>query len=86
MNTEEVKSIVDVIDTVSGNAKGVFSYIIEPRKKSEEYLVDVIKRNGKLEISDVEAATLILLVRKWTKRIKNNKEIIKKLIDNLMNC
>ena len=78
MNTEEVKNIVDVVDTVSGNAKGVFSYIIEPRKKSEEYLVDVIKKNGKLEISDVEAATLILLARKWTKRIKNNKEIIKK--------
>lgn len=44
MNTEEVKNIVDVVDTVSGNAKGVFHILLNREKNQKNILLMLLKR------------------------------------------
>ena len=55
-----------------------FAYLREPTTKAEEILCKSLLENKELKEEDIDAASAQLLVRKWVKRIKNNKKIIEK--------
>lgn len=61
-----------------GKANDLFAYLREPTSRAEQVLYNAVMENKGLKETDIDAATAQLLVRKWVKKIKNNKSIMDK--------
>lgn len=61
-----------------GKGNDLFSYLREPTTRAEQVLYNALMENKGLEETDIDTATAQLLVRKWVKKIKNNKSIMDK--------
>lgn len=69
---------VTATELAVGKTTDFFAYLREPTTKAEQILCKSLLENKELKEDDIDAAAAQLLVRKWVKRIKNNKKIIEK--------
>ena len=61
-----------------GKTNDLFSYLRESTTKAEQVLYNALVENKGLKETDIDIAAAQLLVRKWVKKIKNNKSIMDK--------
>lgn len=61
-----------------GKTNDLFSYLREPTTRAEQALYNALVENKGLKETDIDIAAAQLLVRKWIKKIKNNKNIMDK--------
>lgn len=75
---DKIKIASDIGTDIIEQSKGIFSYLFDSYIISVDYLHKAIDDHGSINDEDIEAAINHLMVKKYIKKIKNNKKIIQK--------
>lgn len=75
---DRIEKISDIGTDIIEQSKGIFSYLFDSYIISVDCLHKAIDDHGSINDEDIEVAVNHLMVKKYIKRIKNNKKIIQK--------
>ena len=69
---------MDISDKVVDHAEDLFSYLTDPKRKTEEFLFSIIENKGQISEADFKKAALMLNVRKLHRQLKNYYKVLEK--------